>query len=461
VAPTDADWTARWWVAGEDRWHRPDVDAAVRQRLVDDTPVVETTVRVPGGDALGFAYGYAAGADAAWAGRVTNASPVPVAVALVVGPAASVIVSGTTVVVDGRHTIELSRRPSATASAPGLDGLGQALPMATTVSAELSGYVAVVVPLPHTQSASWQVMGDGVELTPLPDPDQVAAGWTRHAEEGAQLNLPPTEAVAFVRARHLVALGAATDGSVIDVADQVAAALALGWFDAALDGTEELARTQRGRGRIGDDEASTAAALAALAGWRRAGIPAAGLEHLIGPVVSGARWLARRLDRLEPVRRDGAVAALVGAAGFLRGVDQPEVAAHLDVVVASAPPRSTARLWPDDSVDTATGLIEAMVADDVTGLRLLDGWSAAWSREPVEAAGVPTPWGTAAFALRWHGGRPALLWEVEPWPDVVRTEPRLSAPSLDPTWQGSGWRGDSLLAEVALPSAIAADGSFS
>jgi hypothetical protein len=57
--------------------------------------------------------------------------------------------------------------------------------------------------------------------------------------------------------------------------------------------------------------------------------------------------------------------------------------------------------------------------------------------------------------------RPALLWEVEPWPDVARAEPTLRARSLDPSWQGSGWRGDALLAETARPSAVAADGSFS
>ena len=42
----------RWFVAADDRWHVPADETAVRQRRVDGTPVVETRVRVPDGDAV-------------------------------------------------------------------------------------------------------------------------------------------------------------------------------------------------------------------------------------------------------------------------------------------------------------------------------------------------------------------------------------------------------------------------
>src|SRR5690606_19813207 len=55
---TDADGrtTLRWWVLAEDRLHVIEDEAAVRQRLVDDGPVVETAVRVPGGDIVGTVF---------------------------------------------------------------------------------------------------------------------------------------------------------------------------------------------------------------------------------------------------------------------------------------------------------------------------------------------------------------------------------------------------------------------
>jgi len=167
-----------------------------------------------------------------------------------------VSVEGTTITVDGRHTVELSRKPSATASAPTLDALLAGLPESTTVGADaLSGYVAVVVPLPHTQVVAWQVGEAATPVTDAPEPEQVAAGWIRHSEEGAQLVLPDAEAALFARARHALAMGVAVDASVIELAEAVSANVRSGWFDAALDGTDRLAAAQRGRGRIGEGRA--------------------------------------------------------------------------------------------------------------------------------------------------------------------------------------------------------------
>ena len=46
LAPLD------WAVAADDRWHLPSKEAAVRQRRFDGTPVIETRVRIPDGDAV-------------------------------------------------------------------------------------------------------------------------------------------------------------------------------------------------------------------------------------------------------------------------------------------------------------------------------------------------------------------------------------------------------------------------
>jgi hypothetical protein len=42
----------RWYVAADDRWHVPADEVAVRQRSIDGAPVLETRVRIPGGDVI-------------------------------------------------------------------------------------------------------------------------------------------------------------------------------------------------------------------------------------------------------------------------------------------------------------------------------------------------------------------------------------------------------------------------
>ncbi len=81
-------------------------------------------------------------------------------------------------------------------------------------------------------------------------------------------------------------------------------------------------------------------------------------------------------------------------------------------------------------------LVRAMaVIETPTGLDLLPAVPAEWYGQPVEVHGVPTAHGTLSFAVRWHGERPALLWELEPhrWPGTrsdrrrghaARTRPR-------------------------------------
>ncbi len=84
-------WAMDWWVGAEDRWHLSRQEASVRQHLVDDTPVVETAMHVPGGDTVHRAYAVrdrgptGDGADLLVV-EIENRSAVPVALALVVGP---------------------------------------------------------------------------------------------------------------------------------------------------------------------------------------------------------------------------------------------------------------------------------------------------------------------------------------------------------------------------------------
>src|SRR5204863_6520676 len=69
-----------WYVAADDRWHVPADEPSVRQSRVEGTPVVETRVRVPGGDVVQRVHSVA-DAGGFTVIEVVNDSALPVAVA--------------------------------------------------------------------------------------------------------------------------------------------------------------------------------------------------------------------------------------------------------------------------------------------------------------------------------------------------------------------------------------------
>ena len=56
VAVAGRPWSLDWWIGAEDRWHVPAREVAVRQTLLGNSPVVETRLRVPSGDAVQRVY---------------------------------------------------------------------------------------------------------------------------------------------------------------------------------------------------------------------------------------------------------------------------------------------------------------------------------------------------------------------------------------------------------------------
>jgi hypothetical protein len=65
-------------------------------------------------------------------------------------------------------------------------------------------------------------------------------------------------------------------------------------------------------------------------------------------------------------------------------------------------------------------------------------WPSRWRGGAAEVHGLVTRQGPVSFALRWHGERPALLWEA---PSGVH----LRVPGLDPTWSSEEASGEALL----------------
>jgi hypothetical protein len=173
----------------------------------------------------------------------------------------------------------------------------------------------------------------------------------------------------------------------------------------------------------------------------------------------------------------------------------PELAAVTELVERAAPAgRWTTGSGPDevgdDGVAAATfwlgarGLLVDPVAFDPTAavgegsgdgtpaaptVRLLPRFPTAWLGGEVEVVGLPVAardrGARVSFAIRWHGHRPALLWEVtgpgghqSPAPPL-----RLTCPGLDPDWSSDTPTGETLLAGTPdrLPPAPAPGEAFS
>ncbi len=141
-----------WWVLGDDYWHVPRASASRRQRAVDNTPVIETTIRVPGGD-VGWRVAAAVSADGPMiAVECHNLGSIPVAVAIA--------------------RVNASEKDAALA-------------------------VASLAVDPVTHGTTWRAaLGADGTLHPggsappdLPPTDAIARGWLALARQGAQIAL--------------------------------------------------------------------------------------------------------------------------------------------------------------------------------------------------------------------------------------------------------------------------------
>ncbi len=69
----------------------------------------------------------------------------------------------------------------------------------------------------------------------------------------------------------------------------------------------------------------------------------------------------------------------------------------------------------------------------------------AWRGVSFEVHDAPTRHGNVSYAVRWHGARPALLWDAP-------AGTRLDAPGLDPAWSTTEAQGEALLGAPDAPS---------
>ncbi|MDH3296641.1 MAG: hypothetical protein OER95_20155, partial [Acidimicrobiia bacterium] len=82
---------------------------------------------------------------------------------------------------------------------------------------------------------------------------------------------------------------------------------------------------------------------------------------------------------------------------------------------------------------------ERLDIDEPT-IELLPGFATSWRGGSVDVHEAATLYGRLSFAIRWHGARPALLW------DQGDGRTTLICPALDPVWRSGDGRGETLLA---------------
>lgn len=497
----DGAWSLDWWIAAEDRWHVPAQEAATRQALVDDSPVVETRVRVPGGDAVQRAYAYVDvdGSDVV-AVEIANESAVPIAVAMAIrpfGPTGTGIVRqvgldalSTTVSVDGRDVLSLPRRPAGVAWSTGAgdvmrtvtadEAAAPAPPPPGHRSDRGQANAAFVFPVPHRQSVHFVVAVAGAVAArtgvAAPTAQQVANGWAAQTDRGARVELPEPAAVTALSVARKRLLLWDVDAQLAPALDQLGlhddvepllGALALP--DAVFGPEQPPAPYLVALGthlRLTGNAALVAASADSIAAATRAlALPPRRLrEKLRSPSMAphestdattsaafasardlfaqlGDRRAAQDCDRLSRVAEPAAVepfAVLLSASAGAPGAPATDVKSMREHVV-----------------DLVSAVRQVVVDDTAAGrLGVLPGWTTAWYGQGIEVHDLPTAAGLLSYAVRWHGTRPALLWEL-----VARTDRpwTLVAPELDPTWSSTKLRGDALLAAIAPPEAAPAD----
>lgn len=374
----DDDCSLQWFVAAEDRWHIPTEEPAVRQRRISGTPVIETRVRIPEGDAV----------QRVWSvpdlGGLTiieieNETALPFAVAF----------SGPRVLTD---------RPPADVPINGID-----LPPGSIVL-PLGHRTSIRVAIPHdpTRFTTWA-------LPTLAPSAAVVRGWETITHRASRLVLPDDGLVdAVTAARADLLLGGPVDahddpiGFLLDVAEL---------------------------GRLGDG-ADT---------W---------MPEIVEPIAAVARSDDREVDlALRACERLALAAHDDRAAGDIARIRERRLRDGRSVGIESGTPTSFSDLHRGASVGRFVGQVEQRIADE--GHLLPLGIPRRWLGTNFEVHGIPTgPRSTVGFAVRWHGDRPAVLWEQ------VGEPVRLSAPKVDPEWSSEAISGESLWAAPPQPTRI-------
>lgn len=361
-----------WYIAASDRWYRPAEETAVRSERIGGTAVVETRVRIPGGDALQriSSIGDHGGMTVI---EITNESSSPIAVALT-------------------RSDLLTERPVVSQPIEGID-----LPEGSMVL-PIGHRSSVVVALAHDGRGAGQLPGS------LPSTEQVVNGWELLAERPSRLVLPDGRYGSAIWSK---VVSQRCELALVGPADQRDDPAAF------LLGLEEMSR-------LGES----------MEPW---------LPDVVAAVAAVSRESGWMVDR-----------ALEAAGRLLMRAGEGRAVADLDAMlqhrIESGAAGASADVEPPDGVGVIAW-IESRLAH--RGMILPGGFHEAWLGADFEVHGVAVGDGdqrlaTVGYAIRWHGARPAFIYEVSDGPV------QLSAPVVAPEWSSAAVSAEALWPEPVI-----------
>lgn len=394
----------RWFVAADDRWHIPANEVAVRQRSIDGAPVLETRVRIPGGDAIQRVWvGSGSRGASALMMEFENDSPMAIAIAV------------------SRKGLMVSR-PVAVRSEPGqwsAPGLELAQdPTVIPIGHRTSVRVGLAISPSNSSSATT------ANITDFADWTAVARGWVAVSDRASSFTLPDL-----------------VDGvAIADVIVAERTEIALNMPDVDWRNLESLLRwleCQRELVRMGLREVDAI--------------------EVAGAIETLAKASTRR-KFFRPIAGDMTLSKfLMGmrSAAFLLGPSQPRAIDDLTKVVARVTGMKNTSLAVmlasgDGAVTSASITVDvendvARMGADGSIVLLPAGIASQRLGASFEVHGVAVGYEhRISFAVRWHGENAAILWEVE-GPTI-----RLRS-GVDHTWQTSRPSGEALWKVAGVP----------
>jgi hypothetical protein len=172
------------------------------------------------------------------------------------------------------------------------------------------------------------------------------------------------------------------------------------------------------------------------------------MPEIVEPIARVGRLADPEVDlALRACERLALAADDERAAGDIARLRARRVQDHRVDETATAAASSFADVRRGSSAGRFVAQIEHRIAD--LGRLLPAGIPRRWLGSNFEVHGVPTgPRSTVSFAVRWHGERPAVLWEQHGAPQ------HLTAPRLDPEWSTDEASGETLWAAPPQPTRI-------
>ena len=371
----------RWFIAADDRWYRPSRETTVRQREVSGVPVIETRIKVPGGDAVQRVYGVA-NFGGAIVVEIYNDSSLPFAVAF------------------DRGDIATMREPSPT----GVQGID--LPAGS-----------VVFPVGHhaTMRAAILINGDSRqisagELESLPSFEQVERGWLAALQISSRVDVPDlswSSVLTSQRCKVLLSNSAELDeSSDIDLL-----------VDLLLDRAERV--------RLGDKPAQWVDEVAvATERILKQCAKTQSVQWFEERALLGAGMVLNRAGESRGLQDFVSVWSRLAEAGRISGLAlaSPEIAGTV---------RQIAWIESQLVAQRRDGVIEICPC----------GIDKSWLGVNFECHKLlASPEQVISYAVRWHGEKPALLWEID-----GPVGAKVAASAIDRTFSSTEMRGETLL----------------